>query len=203
VPLIERDECLRDLGQLLSEAPKAFHDAMRRMRNAPPEDLVDRSSRSGSNLTRDYAVSELRKLWSANPAVQTYSKGLLELFVIDSGKYAIRIKKLDGKSRSSNVKTRADYRFRHQMPLPGIPDATHLELGYRPNILRTAVEDVQLVCLNGRKVYWSHSIGKPADDDNIYDLFQGRPHPNPPRPTPVPRDGEVKKQTVTIKPKKR
>jgi hypothetical protein len=127
---------------------------------------------------------------------------MLKLFVLKE-KYAIRIKKLDRKSQSSNVRTRDDFKFRHQLPLPGIPGLVHLELGYLQNVLRTAVEDVRLVCLNGIRQYWSHSVQRPADDANVYDLFQGRPDPNHPRPTPVPRDEEAKKPTIKIKPKKR
>jgi hypothetical protein len=202
VPLVERDQCLKDLGHLLPETPDAFHAAVRRMRNAPPEDLLDRTLRSGSNLTRDYAVAEIERLWQRNRDVRIFEKGMLKLFVVQE-LYAIRIKKFDHRSRSNNVRTRVDSRFRSQQSIPGITQMIHLELGYVPNMLRTAVDDVRLVCLNGRGAYWAHSVINPADDDKLYDLFMGKPSPSHPRPTPTPKDRKESEQTVTIKPKKR
>lgn len=201
MPLVERAECLRHLEPLLVGTPSAFRNAVKRMRHAPPEDLIDRTSRSGSNLTRDYAVAELEKLWRDNSDVRTYTLGLLKLFVAKE-MYLIRIKKLDRYSRSSNHSSGQDRRFRFQQPLPGIPRYIHLELGYVPNLLRTAVDDVQLVCLNGHRVYWSHSIENPSH--NLYDLLQGMPDPNlqGPKPTPKQPDDGVSEPTVKIKPKK-
>jgi hypothetical protein len=202
VPLVERDQCLKDLNNLILRTPDAFRAAMRRMRNAAPEDLLDRTPRSGSNLTRDYAVAEIEKLWRGNRNVRIYEKGMLKLFVVNEI-YAIRVKKFDRRSRSRNVVTQDDRRFRFQLPMKGIPRLVHLELGYVPNMLRTTVDDVRLVCLNGRGVYWSYSIENQADNDNVYDLFQGTPDPNPKRPTLVPREQGVADPKVKIKPKKR
>ncbi len=200
--LVERDQCISDLGELLRRAPEAFHAAMRRMRNASPEDLIDRTKTTGSNLTRDYAVAEFENLWHGNSEVRTYERGMLKLFMLKE-QYLLRIKKLDYKSRSSNVRTGDDYRFRFQLPMVGIPRLPHLELGYVPNVLRTAVDDVRLVCLNGGGVYWSHSIMNPDSDENVYDLFMGKPGPNHPRPTPTPREDQESRETIKIKPKKR
>lgn len=176
---------------------------MRRMRNAAPEDLIDRTTRTGSNLTRDYAVAEIEKVWRGNSAIRIYERGMLKLFMLKE-QYLLRIKKLDRRtSRSSNVRTLDDYKFRYQLPLDGMPRLPHLELGYVPNLLRTAVDDVRLVCLNGGGIYWSHSITNPDSDEKVYDLFMGKPGPSHPRPTPMPRDDQESQETVKIKPKKR
>ncbi len=201
VPLIERDQCLTDLKHLLPKTPNAFRAAMRRMRAAPPEDLIDRTTRSGSNLTRDYAVAEIERLWRGDDDVRIYDKGMLKLFVV-KGTYAIRIKKFDRSSRSSNVRTGDDMRFRFQQPIAGIPRVIHLELGYVPNALRTGIDDVRLVCLNGRREYWSYSIESPASNENVYDLFGGTTPPSHVPPTPVPKSDAEADPGVTIKPKK-
>ena len=201
--LVDRDQCLQDLSHLLPETPIAFREAMRRMRNASPEDLIDRTARSGSNLTRDYAVAAIQRLWHGQNGVRVHDKGLRKLFLVND-KYAIRIKKFDQQSRSGNVRTGDDRRFRFQQPLEGIPRLIHLELGYVPNALRTDVQDVRLICLNGYRIYWTHSIERPDDDANVYDLFQGTPDPHHPQPAIRPKDqDDAARETVIIKPKKR
>jgi hypothetical protein len=197
---MDRDEVLQDLRPLMGVATVTFRKAVKRAREAPSLDLLDRSKTSNSNLARDYALAELQRAWFGNASVKLVTVNRAQLFVVDQ-KYAIRIKKLDENSRSRNVRTKQSRLFQYQGQLDGMPPLCNLDLGYVMAPDGLTVKDVRLVCLNGNKPFWVTSLESP--DSSNYDLFPNvrGPAPSEPKgPTPKTLAGNP---GVVVKPKKK
>jgi hypothetical protein len=190
---------------LLAAAPRAFRAGFARTRaSATSIDLIDRTKTTGSNLSRDYSVGELMRMWAGNARVRYVEIRQQGLFIVDE-KYALRIKKLDSASRSRNVRTKQDQHFRAQVPLPGLSAMYNLELGYVLDETRTEIVDVRLVCLNGRRPYWWQSVEQPSAE--MYDLLAALRTSDAPVPTISPRVASVDAPEVdsgiAITPKRR
>lgn len=191
--LVDRDTAMLDLSPYLLSAPNVFRAAWLRTNACGDLDKIDRSKTTCANLMRDYAVADLQRLWNADNDVHFCETAQQSLFLIKS-MYAVRIKKLDRASCSSNYRTSQDLNFRAQGEIPDVGAVHNLELGYVLDSAEVQIQDVRIVCLNGDRPYWWQSIESPAD--NIYDLFQGECDPNTPKPQIAPSD-----LGVIIKPK--
>jgi ribosomal protein S18 acetylase RimI-like enzyme len=194
--LIDRDEAMARLTPYIAGVPSVFRSSWQRVRTAEPKDLQDRSITATAQLMHDYSVADLKEHWKDNSSVRFCEISQQALFVIETT-FALRVKKLDDASRSSNHRSPQDDNFRGQGQIEELDHPTHnLELGYILDLTETKISDVRVLCINGRRPYWSQSIERPSDD--LYDLFAGQRDPSSPTPRISPAGA-----SVSIEPKKR
>lgn len=193
--LIDRDEAMEALTEYLDGTPAVFRASWARTRKSDPLDLIDQSKTTRAGLMRDYSIGDLTRHWIGNTNVRFCELNQQSLFVIEE-RFALRVKKLDRWSISSNYPTDQDQNFRQQGQIDGLQQSINLELGYVLNSAETEIDDVRVVCLNGDRPYWWQSVEHPTN--NVYDLFQGQRDPNSPPPMYTPGASEV-----SIEPKKK
>ena len=109
------------------------------------------SSRSQSSIIHDHIEHHAKALLDAIPGVRTFTqRGIFTVALEESAD--IRFKKLDGKLRSSNVKTNQSNLYSLQLRLDGFADLPRLTAGYVLDDLRLALNRAVVTLQVGRSV---------------------------------------------------
>lgn len=118
------------------------------------ETYTELKIRTKANLLHDHISSHIRKHFGSLPNIQAEEfKGI---FALQIGNVFIRFKKISiARFTGSNVRTKQTKDYYKQLIIEGFPDEpTLLFLGYEPDTLFSAIENVYLVCRIDDKIEW-------------------------------------------------
>lgn len=114
----------------------------------------------------DHMIHHARRLMGNHPDVRFLPRnGRTHLLI--KQQVEIKLKKLNNRRRSSNILTKAVWKYNNQLPLPFSPQLelpdfinliTHFIAGYQDNRLKTGVEAVYIVCPLGKVNKWEWRI---------------------------------------------
>lgn len=136
-----------------------YQKAWQRWEGLPARDRIDFSARSRASIIHDYAAIHAIKEFDGVPGVkivdQRENSGYLAVIFDDV--LVLRFKKFrDDGLGTCSIETQKQQQFAWQEPpLPGIPTATNLVVGYLLNTLETEISTVALTCNIGQKSLWA------------------------------------------------
>ena len=107
-------------------------------------------ARSQSNIIHDHIAHHAKELLASTPDVKTFKRKGIFTIAVESAD--IRIKKLDAKLRSNNVRTNQQTKYSLQLKLDGFSDLPRLTAGYVLDNLRIALEKAVVTLQVGRTV---------------------------------------------------
>ncbi|WP_042301598.1 hypothetical protein [Paraburkholderia kururiensis] len=167
--LIALDPYLRTLRTLCLDSWQDYQ-------SYPVDKRAVHDSTTRANIVHSHWVQRAAQYAELTPGWELLNLTRLHVLVARVGDivFALRMKKVDGELRSSNVTTQQIEDFRNQEPLEGIPEACHLELGYMLNASATAVSGIYLICPSGKGVLWSVEIKAESVETVIADLYANR-----------------------------
>ena len=131
-----------------------------------------------ASFINDHMIHHARRLMDGHPDVNFLPRnGRTHLLIRQQ--VEIKLKKLNNRRRSSNILTKAVWKYNNQLPLPFFPQLelpdfinliTHLIAGYQDNRLKTGVEAVYIVCPLGKVNKWEWRIDFIAPPQPVYRL---------------------------------
>ncbi len=185
--LISREEAMKILEPHVMALCSIPRDAWTQYHAEVPENLlVEFCPRTRASAVHNLMVSNAVKYASSNPDVRTFSRQKMDGITI-AGKLAIRLKKLDGDSLSSNQPSGQVDAFRGQESLEGIEATHNLELGYVLNEHETDIAEIRIVCPSGRNdIAWWATLGERGSEGGSIEMFPITPEsgPRPPHISP-------------------
>jgi len=119
-----------------------------------------------ASFINDHMIYHARELMGKHPDVAFIPRNGRTHLVIKQ-RVEIKLKKLNGSRRATNITTDAVWRYDSQLPLPSpfqmefpgfIGSITHLIAGYQTNRLKTGIEAVYIVCPLGKRNKWEWRI---------------------------------------------
>jgi hypothetical protein len=147
----EAEELFKPYKSLLSECIQAAWDAWETFYK--PRHHILRS-RCRANVLYDEIVFNVGQKFSALPEV--VFKPFRSSFLLYIGDLAVvRFKKFRKDGRCSNIRTRQQNLFQHQMELPGLESGTMFQAGYFLDELQQKIERIAIVCQFGKSVLYS------------------------------------------------
>jgi len=151
---------LEEAERLLKPYTRVFRDAQleafERYKALPEEDRLDATDQFRASYLHDKAVGIASRAFRGSKVKLIDSSGL-RLFEVE-GEALVRFAKLGPGLRMSRNNTRQYADFEAQLPLPGMPQVTHLVVGYILDPLETSIERVPVVCPSGSGNRWSFEI---------------------------------------------
>ena len=149
------------------------------------------SPRSQSSIIHDHIVHHAKSLLAAIPGIKTFKqRGIFTVAVEESAD--LRFKKLDGKLRSSNVRTKQSSRYSLQLRLDGFADLPRLTAGYLLDDLRMALDRAVVTLQVGRTVRYVIPLTGSSGQ-------QVMPFPNPVTPPALPARRRVRAKSAPQK----
>lgn len=125
-------------------------------------------TRSRASLMSDF-MNDLAKEKFADVQGVVVRDGRFTQVIFD-GIVALRFKKLTMLGRTQNNPTRSQSEYLMQIALPDFPEAIRLTLGYQLDRLGTKVQDVVLLCENGKDKLWHLSLVT-GETIQAFDMF--------------------------------
>lgn len=194
MPLIDRAEALEILAPYQEPLYNIVTGAWSVYKTEYPESLrVVHSPGIRAGIVHDHAVELAAKFCATDSRARLETVRGLSLLVIE-GRLAIRFKKLDDELHSRGQPTQQNKDFRSQLQLDGIAAPHNLEAGYVLDLLGQNIQEVHVVCPNGKGIYWDISLTGSAVVTNVTDMFDRRPPDE--RPSDI---GEKQSDTVIRK----
>ena len=170
MPLVAQAKAFQELESHVEHLAAMVKGAWTDAQSLDPELRLVITPRSEASIIHDFMLDRASKYAAKTPGVRYFKRQLMHGIVINDT-YAIRFKKFDEDSISSNQPTAQVARFRSQINLPGIDAVHHLEVGYVTDQLGINVADVRVTCPAGRANSWSASIMGAESITLVADLF--------------------------------
>jgi hypothetical protein len=173
---IAQENSIAALGPYLYALRAMCWDSWEDYQAYPPHTKVVHNSTTRANIVHCHWSDRAARFAESTEGWELLN--LMGLFVL-VGKlgntvFALRMKKVDFELRSSNVPTQQIEDFKNQVPLEGMPEACHLEIGYMLNASATAISGIFLICPSGKGVLWSVELKMESVETVIADLYAHR-----------------------------
>lgn len=161
----------RDLGEYFPELYGLVSEAVAAYNSYPAAFKKAHSLRSRASLIHDHFV-ECAAVYAAlhEDTFTLVETQRMWVLYFESG-YCLRFKKVDDEKMSSGHLTEQFKNFRSQIDVDGIPQSTHLELGYQLSALGQLAH-LYLVCPSGiQSNAWDIEITPTEAKSVVVDLF--------------------------------
>lgn len=155
----DQDDCMSRIEPLFGVLHDSLHHGMSfYLGKYMKKVLAQHRDRTAANCVYDHAFHNLREQLDGQKGCHFLnSRGLEVLNYFDRA--LIRLKKVDGAGRGSNVLTKQQRDYDDQKSIPGLPDAAkRLIVGYQPDIAFSAIERVIVSRPLGKTILWSAQI---------------------------------------------
>ena len=146
----QAEEIVKPIKEALREAIKSAVDDWASLYGNARHIL---GARSQSSILHDHIAHHARALLACVPGVKTFTRRGIFTIAVESAD--IRIKKLDGKLRSNNVRTNQQAKYSLQLKLDGFPNLPRLTAGYVLDDLRIALAQAVVTLQVGRTVRYA------------------------------------------------
>lgn len=124
-----------------------------------PEVQTQLTPRARANVIYDTAASRARTIFSGLAPKVTVQDTHGFLLLVFEGELHVRLKKFrNGSLAVSGIPTQQQLDFATQQPLPGMPRATNLILGYQLDALQTAIGRIAVTCSTGSARHWTLDV---------------------------------------------
>jgi len=159
----EAAEILEPFIDPLAELWPAAWGRWTRLGEDYPEAHVHLSARARASLLYDWAAARARTLFSGQEPSVRFEEAYGFLLICIEDHLYLRLKKFrNGTLTSCGIPTRQNRLFAAQEPLPGMPKATNLVLGYQLDPFQTGIERVAVSCSLFNRVMWSLDLPAPG-----------------------------------------
>ena len=184
LPLPTKEEAEVIVEPIRDVIRQALSNAVARIGPSFREVLHILSPRSQSSIIHDHIVHHAKSLLAAIPGIKTFKqRGIFTVAIEESAD--LRFKKLDGKLRASNVRTKQSSLYSLQLRLNGFADLPRLTAGYRLDHLRMALDRAVVTLQVGRSVRYVIPLTGSSGQ-------QVMPFPNPVAPPALPARRRVR-----------
>lgn len=132
----------------------------------------------GSNLFRrtdsaeiyDCVIQAMKTEFDGSPDVQIFEKSGTARFVF-GGTVSARLKKANRHGMGQNVQTGANDNFLNpRLPFKDAPDASKVEICWRPNAIGTAPEKIFVTARDGDQMLWQYEM--PGGAEKVFEFAE-------------------------------
>lgn len=157
----DQDRCMALIEPLLGALHDCLLDGMAFRQdpsNYSAEAIAQQRGRTASNCVNDHAFHRLRERLDGRSGCHFLNIRQLELLNFRD-EAIIRLKRVNGAGRASNLQTPQQQDYDDQKVLPGLPEgAVRLVAGYQADVMFTAVDRVIISRPLGRDVRWAAQV---------------------------------------------
>ena len=125
--------------------------------------LWEHSRRSKTSMIYDLIISHVRQRFSDKKDIKIIEDQNETAFLVIKGKLVLRFKKFRMNSKTANVITKENLRFRGQEQMELFPNSIHLYAGYLPDEAFRKIDRILITCPN----YYGNSWEYPMIADEI------------------------------------
>jgi len=127
-------------------------------KNYSPEAIAQQRSRTASNCVNDHAFHRLRERLEERRGCHFLNIRQMEVLNYED-KALIRLKRVNGAGRASNVQTEQQQDYDDQKILPGLPEgAVRLVAGYQADAMFMSIDRVIISRPLGRDIRWAAQV---------------------------------------------
>lgn len=159
----DQDHCMGLIQPLLEALYDSLYDGMAfRLdpKNYSPEAIAQQRGRTASNCVNDHAFHRLRERVEGWPGCHFLNIKQMEVLNYFD-KALIRLKRVNGAGRASNVQTEQQQSYDDQKPFPELPDkAVRLVAGYQADALFMSIDRVIISKPLGPNILWAAQVTK-------------------------------------------
>lgn len=161
-----RDEASKILDTHMSLLGEPFTVAWGRwleLQELAPELQRHLTPRARANVVYDAAAARATTIFSGMAPDVTVHDAHGFLLLVFEGQLHLRLKKFrNGGLTTSGIPTQQQLDFAAQQPLPGMPKATNVVLGYQLDAFQTRIERMAITCSTLGKRHWLLDVPQPG-----------------------------------------